>query len=95
MAVLYLLGIVLLAKIVLDSPVGRAMGDALRGFTTPSAPRGAASQAELEQVRRDVEELRDQIERVVEEQAFITRLLSEPRPRSLGSGHSGGEENRD
>ena len=40
-------------------------------------------------MRRDVEELRERIERVVDEQSFITRLLSEANTLSLGSGEGG------
>lgn len=79
--------VVFLAKIVLiDSPVGKALGDAVRNLTPPRAPQGAVSHTELESLRRDVEELRDRVERVVEEQAFLTRLLSQPRNLSLGPG---------
>ena len=87
MAVLYLLVLVLLAKIVLiDSPVGKALGDAVRNLTPPRAPEGAVSQRELDALRRDVEELRDRVERVVEEQSCLTRLLSQPKHLSLGPG---------
>ena len=55
-------------------------------------PRGAASQGELEQVRRDIEDLRDRIDRVVEEQSFLTKLLTESRPLSLGSGGAADED---
>ena len=86
MAVLYLLAVVFLAKVVLDSPVGRAMADSLRNRSTSAASSGSVSQAEIEQVRQDVEELRDRVDRIVEEQSFITRLLTESRPMSLGPG---------
>lgn len=86
MAFLYLLVVVLLAKIVFDSPVGKALGDAIRNVVPPRTPSGSVSRGELESLRRDVEELREQVERVVEEQEFMTRLLSRPRPLSLGSG---------
>ncbi len=89
MAVLYLLVLVFLAKIVLiDSPVGTALGDAIRSLTPSRAPEGTASRADLEHLRRDVEELRDRVDRVVEEQAFLTQLLSESQRRSLGPGKS-------
>jgi hypothetical protein len=87
MAVLYLLALVFLVKIVLiDSPVGKALGDAIRSLTPQKAPQGAVSQAELELIRRDVEDLKDRVDRVVEEQAFLTQLLSQPQRRSLGPG---------
>lgn len=87
MAVLYLLVLVFLAKIVLiDSPVGKALGDAVRNLVPAKAPAGAVSQAELELLRRDVEELKDRVDRVVEEQAFLTQLLSQPKHLSLGPG---------
>lgn len=95
MAVLYLLVLVLLAKIVLiDSPVGKALGDAIRSLVPPRAPPGAVSRAELESLRRDVEELRERVERVVEEQSFLTRLLSQPKRLSLGSGEIEDPETR-
>lgn len=77
--VLVLLMAILAAKIVLiDSPVGAALGDAIRNMApAPKAPSGAVSAAELDALRSDVEELRERVERVVEEQEFITRLLSE------------------
>ena len=92
MALLYVIGIIFLTKVVLESPLGKAMGDALRSFTTPAAPRGAASQGELEQVRRDIEDLRDRIDRVVEEQSFLTKLLTKSSPLSLGSGGAADED---
>lgn len=89
MPLLYLLVLVLLAKIVFDSPVGKAMGDAIRNIVPPRTPEGAVSHRELEYLRRDVEELSDRVERVVEEQEFLTRLLSQPKPRpSLGPGET-------
>ena len=96
MPILYLLVLVFLAKIVLiDSPVGKALGDAIRNLSPPRAPDGAVSQSELELLRRDVEELRDSVERVVEEQAFLTRLLSRPGEHlSLGPGETGNEDTR-
>jgi hypothetical protein len=49
MAVLYLLVLVFLVKIVMiDSPVGKALGDAIRNLTPQKAPQGAVSQAEVE-----------------------------------------------
>ncbi len=87
MPILYLLVLVFLAKIVLiDSPVGKALGDAIRNIAPPKAPDGAISQRELERLQRQVDDLRDQLERVVDEQSFLTRLLSEPRRLSLGPG---------
>lgn len=87
MPVLYLLVLVLLAKIVLiDSPVGKALGDTIRNLAPEKAPEGAVSQAELELLRRDVEELRDRVDRVVEEQAFLTQLLAKPERLSLRPG---------
>jgi hypothetical protein len=88
MAVLYLLVLVFLVKIVMiDSPVGKALGDAIRNLTPQKAPQGAVSQAEVELLRRDVEDLKDRVDRVVEEQAFLTQLLSQPERRSLGPGN--------
>jgi hypothetical protein len=87
MAILYLLVLVLLAKIVLiDSPLGKALGDAVRNIVPPKAAEGTISHGELDALRRDVEELRDRVDRVVEEQSFLTRLLSQPKHLSLGSG---------
>ncbi len=87
MPVFYLLVLVFLAKIVLiDSPVGKALGDAIRNLAPPRAPAGSISQREIEGLRREVEDLRDRLERVVEEQSFLTRLLSEPRRLSPGPG---------
>lgn len=80
---------VFLAKIVLvDSPLGKALGEAVRNLVPPKAPEGAVSQGELDNLKRDVGELRDQLERVVEEQAFLTRLLSEPKRMELGPGEA-------
>jgi hypothetical protein len=96
MAVLYLLVLVFLAKIVLiDSPVGKALGDAIRNLVPPRAPQGAVSEAELDSLRRDVEELRDRVERVVEEQSFLTRLLLQPRQLGLGPGEIEDPETRE
>ncbi len=87
MPIVYLLVLVLLAKIVLiDSPVGKALGDAIRNLVPPRAPEGAVSRSELENLRRDVEELRDSVDRVIEEQSFLTRVLSQPGQLSLGAG---------
>ena len=89
MPILYLLVVVILAKIILiDSPVGKALGEAVRNLVPPRAPEGSVSQVELETLRRDVEELRDCLDRVVEEQSFLTRLLSEPRRLSPGPGET-------
>lgn len=88
MPVVYLVALIfvaILAKIVLvDSPLGKALGEAVRNLVPPRAPEGAASQGELESLKRDVEGLRDQLDRVVEEQTFLTRLLSEPERMRLG-----------
>ena len=93
MPVLYLLLVVFLAKIVFDSPVGRALGDAIRNLSPPRAPTGAATQAEVEKLREDVEAIREELERVVEEQSFITRLLSKPpRHISIGPGELENDE---
>lgn len=79
--------LMLTMKIVLiDSPVGAALGDVIRGMAPERAPRGAATRGEVEELRREIEELRDRIDRVVEEQAFLTRLLTEPDRLRLGSG---------
>ncbi|MEE9156474.1 MAG: hypothetical protein V3U38_07470 [Gemmatimonadota bacterium] len=94
MALLYLVGLIFLAKIVMDSPVGKAMGDSIRSFSARAAPKGAASQADMERARRDIEALRDRVDRIVEEQSFITRLLTESRPLSLGSGEASDEDVR-
>ncbi|KPK83256.1 MAG: hypothetical protein AMS25_00555 [Gemmatimonas sp. SM23_52] len=95
MPILYLLVVVILAKIILiDSPVGKALGEAVRNLVPPRAAEGSVSHAELETLRRDVEELRDRLDRVVEEQSFLTRLLSEPRHLSLGPGEIEDVDNR-
>ncbi len=92
MLVLYLVALVLviaLAKVVLvDSPLGKALGDAVRNLVPPKAPPGAVSQGEFDELRREMVELRDQLERVVEEQSFLTRLLTESRQLSLGPGET-------
>ncbi len=89
MALVSLVLLLFLAKIVLiDSPVGQALGDAIRNLTPPKAPPGAASRAELESLRRDMEDLRERVDRVVEEQAFLTRLLVEPKRLGLGPGEA-------
>lgn len=96
MVVVYLLVLVLLVKIVLiDSPVGRALGDAISNLVPPRAPEGSVSRAEFELLRRDVEELGERLDRMVEEQAFLTRLLAEPRRLSLGPGKSGHSDTAD
>jgi hypothetical protein len=88
-----LLVLVFLAKIVfIDSPVGQALGDAIRNMAPPKVPPGAASRADLESMRRDMEELREQVDRVIEEQAFLTQLLAEPERLRLGPGDT---EDRD
>lgn len=93
MPLLYLLLVVFLAKIVFDSPVGRALGDTIRNLAPPRAPKGGASEAELEKLRRDVEAIREELERVVEEQSFMTRLLSKPpRHISIGPGELESDE---
>ena len=85
MPVLFLLVLVFLAKIVLiDSPVGKALADAIRDLVPPRASQASVSHNEIEVLRREVEEIRDRLERVVEEQSFLMRLLSEPRRLSLG-----------
>ncbi len=93
-AVLALLVVALLAKIVLiDSPVGAALGDAIRNLVPARDPHGSASDhEELDALRRDVDALHERIDRVVEEQAFLTELLAEPRRLSLESGRPGTEE---
>jgi hypothetical protein len=89
MVFLYLLVLLILAKIVLiDSPVGSALGDAIRNLVPPRTPQGAVSRSELEALRRDVEELRDLVDRIAEEQSFLTQVLSRPRPLSIGPGES-------
>ena len=95
MPVVVLLVVVFLAKIVLiDSPVGKALGDAIRNLTPPRPPEGGASQAELESLRSDVDELRDRLERLVEEQSFLTRLLSKPRHIGIGPGDLEDDDNQ-
>ncbi len=42
----------------------------------------------LEGLRRDVDELRERLDRVVEEQLFLTQLLSQPRQLNPGSGEA-------
>jgi hypothetical protein len=98
MLVVYLVALVfvaILAKIVLvDSPLGKALGEAVRNLVPPKAPEGAVSQGEMDSLKRDVEGLRDQLERVVEEQAFLTRLLSEPKQMELGPGEAEDSDTR-
>ncbi len=92
MPVVVLLVVVFLAKIVLiDSPVGKALGDAIRNLTPPRPPEGGASHAELESLRSDVDELRD---RLVDEQSFLTRLLSKPRQIGIGPGDLEDDDNQ-
>lgn len=92
---LALIGVLFLAKIVLvDSPLGKALGEAVRNLVPAKAPEGAVSHGELDKLRHDVEEIRDRLERVVEEQSFLTKLLSEPRHLSLGPGDTEDSETR-
>ncbi len=49
MPILHLLAIVFLAGIVFDSPVGKALGEAIRNLVPPRAPDGARIRAELEE----------------------------------------------
>lgn len=86
---LALIVLVVLAKVVLiDSPVGAALGDVIRNLTPAKAPKGAASSSELEHLRLSVEELHERLERVEEEQEFLNRLLTEPKRLSLESGET-------
>ncbi len=79
--------LLILAKVVLiDSPVGAALGDVIRSLAPSKAPQGAASSAELENLRLNLEELHDRLERVEQEQEFLTRLLTEPKRLSMGPG---------
>jgi hypothetical protein len=98
MPVVYLVAlffVAILAKIVLvDSPLGKALGEAVRNRVPPRAPEGAASQGELDGLKRDVEGLRDQLERFFEEQSFLTRLLAEPERAKLGRGEAEDSDNR-
>ncbi len=98
MPLVYLAALLLaamLAKIVLvDSPLGKALGEAVRNLVPPKAPEGAVSHGELDSLKRDVEGLRDQLERVVEEQAFLTRLLAEPDKMQLGPGEAEDSDTR-
>ncbi|MGD2216370.1 MAG: hypothetical protein PVJ64_06425 [Gemmatimonadales bacterium] len=98
MPVVYLVALIfvaILAKIVLvDSPLGKALGEAVRNLVPPKAPQGAVSQGELESLKRDVDGLRDQLERVIEEQAFLTRLLAEPEQMKLGRGEAEDSDTR-
>lgn len=93
MWLLALLLVVLAAKIVLiDSPVGAALGDAIRNLVPPRTPQGAASRSEMEELRHEVDQLRDRVDRLVDEQAFLTRLLSEPTRLQLKPGDIEGED---
>lgn len=86
---LALLVLVLLAKVVLiDSPVGAALGDVIRRIAPARAPRGAASSSELENLRLNVETLHERLERVEQEQEFLTRLLMEPKRLGLEPGEA-------
>ncbi len=86
---LMLIVLVVLAKVVLiDSPVGAALGDVIRSLAPSKAPQGAASSAELENLRLNLEELHDRLERVEQEQEFLTRLLTEPKRLSMGPGEA-------
>jgi hypothetical protein len=80
MAIVYLILLLFLAKIVLiDSPVGHALGDAIRNLAPRRADYGPVSRGEIEGLRRDVEELRDRLDRVIEEQLFLNELMSGSR----------------
>ncbi|UCC73315.1 MAG: hypothetical protein JSV86_01750 [Gemmatimonadota bacterium] len=98
MTVAYLVALfflAILAKIVLvDSPLGKALGDAVSNLVPPKASEGAVSRGELDKLRHDVEELRDRVERVVEEQTFLTQLLSEPGHMRLGPGEAEDSDTR-
>lgn len=91
--VLGLIILVFLAKIVLiDSPVGAALGDVVRSLAPSKAPQGAASSSELEDLRLSVEALHERLERVEQEQEFLTRLLTEPKRLSLEPGETKHED---
>lgn len=80
MTIVYLIVLLFLAKIILiDSPVGHALGDAIRNLAPPRADYGPVSRGEIEALWRDVEELRDRLDRVVEEQLFLSQLMSSSR----------------
>ncbi len=87
--ILVAIGLLILAKVVLiDSPVGAALGDVIRSLAPSKAPQGGASSAELENLRLNLEELHDRLERVEQEQEFLTRLLTEPKRLSMGPGEA-------
>jgi len=98
MPVVYLVAlffVAILAKIVrVDPPLGKALGETVRNLVPPRAPEGAVSQSELDSLKRDVEGLGDQLERVVDGQTFLTRLLSEPAKLKLALGETEDSDTR-
>lgn len=84
------LGIILLIAlmipimgIVIDSPIGRALGRRIEGPETQIAAPVADLIKRLEVVESEVEELNTQIRLLQEENQFLQRLLEESPKRPL------------
>lgn len=83
--ILFLVLLIPLAAVVLDSKLGQALARRVEG----SAPENAR----LVALEREVERLSAELERVAEESRFLTRLLEERTKgeRSLRPGDEAGE----
>lgn len=85
------LGIILLVAllipimgIVIDSPIGRALGRRIEGQEPQVAPPIADLTRRLEVLEGEVEEMNTQVRQLQEENQFLQRLLEEqPRRPSL------------
>lgn len=70
--------------IVIDSPIGRALGRRIEGPEPAVAPPLAELVRRLEAVESEVEEMNTQVRQLQEENQFLQRLLEEqPRRPSL------------
>jgi hypothetical protein len=67
--------------IVLDSPIGRALGRRLEG-PPPSSPALAELTRKVSELEAEIEELNRNVQSLQEESAFLHRLLADSPPRS-------------
>lgn len=67
--------------IVLDSPIGRALGRRLEGPPATPAALGDLTR-KVEALEAEVEELNRTVQSLQEESAFLHRLLADPSARS-------------
>lgn len=67
--------------IVLDSPIGRALGRRLEG-PPPTSPAVGELSRKVEVLEAEVEELNRTVQALQEESAFLHRLLADPSSRS-------------